>query len=79
MDLNNKLLSYELKQHIKNCNCIIDDIPIIIKADTTTEIIKETQPNICENLSDILDSKIYYYKRREIRFSDYQENCKIFW
>lgn len=65
MDLNNKLLSYELKQHLKKCDCVIDNIPIIINSNTSTEIIKENQPNICDNLLDILDAKIYYYKRKK--------------
>ena len=63
MDINNKLLSTRLKKHIKEYGCLLDDIPVIIKASTLLHKIKETQPYICNELEDIIENKIYYYRR----------------
>lgn len=46
-----------------NVDVIFEDIPIIIKANTSLHKIKETQPYICYELQDIIENKIYYYRR----------------
>ena len=63
MQIDNELLSIRLNKHINECGCHFEDIPIIIKANTSLHKIKETQPYICYELQDIIENKIYYYRR----------------
>lgn len=68
MDYDNKLLTTRLNKHMKECKCILSDKALLIKADTTILKIKEKQPHICLDASNILYDKIHYYKRlRQLR------------
>ena len=61
--LDNKILTNNLNLHLKKCNCMLDNKIIVIKAGTTILKIKEIQPYICPELEDIIEQKIYCYRK----------------
>jgi len=73
MEKEYKMLSDLLEKHIGNCDCVNHKILIELKADTSIEKIKKTQPNICSELSNIINQNIDYYKRLEQFKKDYFE------
>lgn len=73
MEKEYKMLSNILEKHINNCNCLNPHIIVELKADTSIDEIKKTQPNICSELSDIINKNIDYYKRLRQFKKDYFE------